>query len=135
MFVQAISAMREMFRLATMQDIAVKRFPELFSILLIALGCYVGTSPPINTPQYAKGKKDKSTFVPNRNAYKLTPARYGMLLIISVKLSSFPFVIKLSYSFTESLKVCNFWILKGSCYHVHVFSGTNLPIIKLQPLT
>jgi hypothetical protein len=76
LFVQALSAMHEMFQLATMHDIAVKRFPELFSVLLNALGCYVGTSPPIYTPQNTKFKKDKSTFVPNRNAYRLIPARY-----------------------------------------------------------
>ncbi|KAJ4431384.1 hypothetical protein ANN_19981 [Periplaneta americana] len=71
----AISAMHEMFRLATMQDIAVKRFPELFSLFLISLGCYVGSSPPINTPQ---AKRDKSTFIPNRSAYKLIPARIAV---------------------------------------------------------
>lgn len=86
LLVQAISAMHEMFRLATMEDIAVKRFPELFSIMLIALSCYVGTSPPIYTPQHAKAKKDKSVFVPNRNAYKLIPARYGKLVLIHVQL-------------------------------------------------
>lgn len=74
----AISAMHEMFQLATMHDIAVKRFPELFSVLLIALGCYVGTSPPVYTPQNTKSKKDKSTFVPNRNAYRLIPARVAV---------------------------------------------------------
>jgi hypothetical protein len=87
-----MSAMHEMFRLATMQDIAVKRFPELFSIMLVALSCYVGASPPVYTPQHTKGKKDKSIFVPNRNAYKLTPARYGKLVLIRIKLSNISFV-------------------------------------------
>jgi hypothetical protein len=91
--------MHEMFRLATMHDIAVKRFPELFSVLLIVLGCYVGTSPPIYTPQNTKSKKDKSTFVPNRNAYRLIPARYGILIIIPAKFFIF-FVSKLAVGFT-----------------------------------
>ncbi|PSN35449.1 hypothetical protein C0J52_06619 [Blattella germanica] len=75
----AVSAMHEMFKNAAMQENAVKKFPELFSILLVILGCYIGTSPPINTPQNSKSKeKDKSTFIPNRNAYKLNPARVAL---------------------------------------------------------
>ena len=76
--------MHEMFRLATMEDIAVNKFPELFSSLLIVLGSYVGTSPPINTPQNSKGQNDKPTFIPNRNAYKLNPARYGIIINMNV---------------------------------------------------
>jgi len=93
--------MHEMFRLATMQDIAVKRFPELFSVLLIALGCYIGTAPPVCTPQHAKGKKGSLTFVPNRNAYKLAPARYDILLYVN--LCSFSFICMLSFRFVEFL--------------------------------
>lgn len=103
MFVQAISAMHEMFRLATMQDIAVKKFPELFSVLLIALGCYIGTAPPVCTPQHAKGKKGNLTFVPNRNAYKLAPARYDILH--DINFCSFSFVCMLDFRFVELLKV------------------------------
>jgi hypothetical protein len=77
-----------------MQDIAVKRFPELFSIMLVALSCYVGTSPPVYTPQHAKGKKDKLVFVPNRSAYKLTPARYGKFVFILVKVVEFFIYVK-----------------------------------------
>jgi hypothetical protein len=104
--------MHKMFQLATMHDIAVKRFPELFSVLLNALGCYVGTSPPIYTPQNTKDKKDKSTFVPNRNAYRLIPARYDILIIICAMFSSFCVVSKLTVNFTELLKVCKFSVLK-----------------------
>lgn len=103
MFVQTISAMHEMFRLATMQDIAVKRFPELFSVLLIALGCYIGTAPPVCTPQNAKAKKGSLTFVPNRNAYKLVPARYDILH--DINFCSFSFVCMLNFRFVELLKV------------------------------
>jgi len=102
-FVQTISAMHEMFRLATMQDIAVKRFPELFSVLLIALGCYIGTAPPVCTPQNAKAKKGSLTFVPNRNAYKLVPARYDILH--DINFCSFSFVCMLNFRFVELLKV------------------------------
>jgi hypothetical protein len=95
--------MHEMFRLAAMQDIAVKRFPELFSVLLIALGCYIGTAPPVCAPQHTKGKKDNSTFIPNRSAYKLTPARYGMLQ--NTNFAVFLFVCKLNIRSIEFLKV------------------------------
>ncbi|XP_068084667.1 maestro heat-like repeat-containing protein family member 1 [Anabrus simplex] len=73
----AISAMQDMFHIASMQEIAVKRFAELFSMFLICLGCYVGVSPPIHTPQtpHRSGKKESHGFVPNRNAYKLHPWR------------------------------------------------------------
>lgn len=67
--------MHNMFSIATMQTIALKNFPELFTMLLIAMGCYVGISPPIHTPQ-KDGNKSKYGFVPNRNAYKLNPAKY-----------------------------------------------------------
>jgi hypothetical protein len=115
--------MHEMFQLATMHDIAAKKFPELFSVLLIALGCYVGTSPPIYTPQNTKSKKDKSTFVPNRNAYRLIPARYGILINYTCKVFHF-FMYKLAVSFTEQLKVCRFSVLKKpitQCKYLFVF--------------
>ena len=102
-FVQAISAMHEMFRLATMQDIAVKRVPELFSVLLIALGCYIGAAPPVCIPQHAKGKKYNLTFIPNRNAYKLAPGRYDMLQ--NINFCSFSFLCKMNIRFVELLKV------------------------------
>lgn len=106
MFLQAISAMHEMFRLATMQEIAVKRFPELFSVLLVALGCYIGTAPPVCTPQHVKGKKDNLTFIPNRNAYKLIPARYNMLQ--NINFCNFLFLCTLNIRFVDLLKVCIF---------------------------
>lgn len=97
-----------MFRLATMQDIAVKRFPELFSVLLITLGCYIGTAPPVCTPQHTKSKKGNLTFVPNRSAYKLAPARYDMLQDINY--CSFSFVCILNFRFEELLEV---WMFVG----------------------
>ncbi|XP_071443199.1 maestro heat-like repeat-containing protein family member 1 isoform X2 [Hetaerina americana] len=91
----AISAMQEMFRCAAMQEAALHLYPELFSALLIAMGCYIGTSPPVymahrptpapltaprnaNAPLPANQKEasgSRFSFVPNRKAYKLNPAR------------------------------------------------------------
>ncbi|XP_063232625.1 maestro heat-like repeat-containing protein family member 1 isoform X2 [Bacillus rossius redtenbacheri] len=68
----AISALREMFRVASMHALVTARLPELFTLLYLAVASYVGASPPVHTPHSGK---DRLSFVPNRNAYKLSPAR------------------------------------------------------------
>ncbi|XP_046989834.1 maestro heat-like repeat-containing protein family member 1 isoform X1 [Schistocerca americana] len=70
----AISAMSNMFSIASMSSITVKKFPELFSMFLVAMGCYVGISPPICVPQKPENT-NKYGIVPNRGAYKLNPAK------------------------------------------------------------
>lgn len=71
-----------------MQEIVVAQLPELFTILLMVFSSYIGTSPPIHTPQHAT-KKDKYSIVPNRDAYKLVPARIALetlkLLLLCAK--------------------------------------------------
>nr|CAD7202277.1 unnamed protein product [Timema douglasi] len=72
----AISAMREMFRVGgTMRELAIGRFADLFSCFLVSVGGYVGVSPPIYTPQQPSTGGSKFSFIPNRGAYKLNPAR------------------------------------------------------------
>ncbi|KAJ9596476.1 hypothetical protein L9F63_012515, partial [Diploptera punctata] len=78
----AVSALHEMLQVATMEQLAVNKFAELLCVLLIVLGCYVGTSPPINTPH---NKKDKTAFIPNRSAYKL-PGQVTMAALNSLLL-------------------------------------------------
>nr|CAD7453186.1 unnamed protein product [Timema tahoe] len=72
----AISAMKEMFRVGgTMRELAIGRFADLFSCFLVSVGGYVGVSPPIYTPQQSSTGGSKFSFIPNRGAYKLNPAR------------------------------------------------------------
>lgn len=59
-----------------MQDIVISQLPELFAILLMIISSYIGTSPPIYTPQ--SGKKEKHSFIPNRDAYKINPAKIAL---------------------------------------------------------
>ncbi|XP_039279255.1 maestro heat-like repeat-containing protein family member 1 isoform X2 [Nilaparvata lugens] len=66
----AICALREMFLITGMRDLAISRFPEVFTLYLNILVTYIGVSPPINTPSFA----GKAKFIPNREAYKLNPA-------------------------------------------------------------
>lgn len=68
---QAVSALREMYLVASMKDLAWAHFSELFALLLTTLGAYVGVTPPIYSPG-----SHRSVFIPNREAYKLSPARY-----------------------------------------------------------
>nr|CAD7601307.1 unnamed protein product [Timema genevievae] len=71
-----ISAMKEMFRVGgTMRELAIGRFADLFSCFLVSVGGYVGVSPPIYTPQQSSTGGSKFSFIPNRGAYKLNPAR------------------------------------------------------------
>ncbi|XP_046385192.1 maestro heat-like repeat-containing protein family member 1 [Ischnura elegans] len=97
----AISALQEMFKSATMQEAALQLFPELFSALIMALGCYIGTSPPVymahrptpapltaprsaNAPANQKESSgSRFSFVPNRKAYKLNPARVAQGSLLS----------------------------------------------------
>ncbi|RZF41045.1 hypothetical protein LSTR_LSTR002677 [Laodelphax striatellus] len=66
----AICALREMFLITGMRDLAISRFPEVFTLYLNILVLNTCVTPPINTPSFAgKGK-----FIPNREAYKLNPA-------------------------------------------------------------
>lgn len=66
-----------MFRNVQMQEIVVSQLPELFAILLMIVSSYIGTSPPIYTPQ-SNAKKEKYSFVPNRDAYKINPAKIAL---------------------------------------------------------
>ncbi|XP_075211694.1 maestro heat like repeat family protein c11.1 isoform X2 [Lycorma delicatula] len=67
----AISALKEMFGVIQMQDLAISRFPEVFTLYLSILVLYIGVSPPITTPSSI----GKMKFIPNREAYKICPAR------------------------------------------------------------
>ncbi|KAL3282132.1 hypothetical protein HHI36_005326 [Cryptolaemus montrouzieri] len=69
---QAICALHEIFRNNQLKDICIQQFPELFSILLITLASYIGTSAP--ALKDIAEKKDRH-FVINRDAYKLNLAK------------------------------------------------------------
>lgn len=66
-----------MFRNIQMQEMVILQLPELFAILLMIVSSYIGTSPPIYTPQQSN-KKEKYSFVPNRDAYKINPAKIAL---------------------------------------------------------
>ncbi|XP_054283514.1 maestro heat-like repeat-containing protein family member 1 [Macrosteles quadrilineatus] len=66
----AISAFKEMFLVASMYDLASAHFADLFALLLTVVAAYVGVTPPI----YAPGT-NKTMFIPNREAYKINPAK------------------------------------------------------------
>lgn len=72
-----------------MQDIVISQLPELFAILLMIVSSYIGTSPPIYTPQQTSTKKEKYSFIPNREAYKINPAKVALetckLLLLCAK--------------------------------------------------
>lgn len=77
-----------MFRNIQMQEIVISQLPELFAVLLMIVSSYIGTSPPIYTPQQS-GKKEKYSFIPNRDAYKINPAKMALetfkLLLLCAK--------------------------------------------------
>lgn len=70
LYSQVVSAFCEIFKSSQLSDLCKQQFPELFSLLLIALGSYIGTDAPVNG---IADKKEKYIFVPNRDAYKLQP--------------------------------------------------------------
>lgn len=69
---QAISAMCELFKHSQLSELSKHQFPELFSLLLISLASYIGTAAPVDG---ITEKKEKHIFIPNRDAYKLEPAK------------------------------------------------------------
>lgn len=67
---QVVSAMCEMFLVAAMHELAVSHFAELLTQILMVFAAYVGVTPPICAPA-----SNKAVFIPNREAYKIIPAR------------------------------------------------------------
>ncbi|KAG8247357.1 Mroh1p [Homalodisca vitripennis] len=65
-----VSALREMMLVASMRDLTMAHFPDLFALNLTVLAAYVGVTPPVYSPG-----SNKSAFIPNREAYKINPAR------------------------------------------------------------
>ncbi|GJQ85615.1 hypothetical protein Trydic_g20165 [Trypoxylus dichotomus] len=65
---QAICAFYELLKSQQSVSICKQDFPELFTIFYIALASYIGTAAPV----YTQTEK-RSTFVPNRDAYKISP--------------------------------------------------------------
>lgn len=80
-----------MFRNSQIQEVITNQFPELFVILSMIFSTYIGTSPPIHVPQQSQqiNKKEKYSIVPNRDAYKLVPAKIALdtlkLMILDAK--------------------------------------------------
>ncbi|KAJ8916184.1 hypothetical protein NQ315_016323 [Exocentrus adspersus] len=73
---QAVCALHEILKNTQIKDISIQQFPELFSTLLVCLASYIGTSTPV-----ARGngdKRDKYSFIINRDAYKLSPAKIAL---------------------------------------------------------
>ncbi|KAH1014351.1 hypothetical protein HUJ04_003198 [Dendroctonus ponderosae] len=70
---QAICALHELLKNTQLKEICLEQFPELFSLLLIALASYVGCSAP--TVKSLTEKKDKFGFILSRDAYKVNPAK------------------------------------------------------------
>lgn len=60
-----------------MHDIVISQLPELFAILLMIVSSYIGSSPPVYTPQQPN-KKEKYSFIPNRDAYRINPAKVAL---------------------------------------------------------
>lgn len=95
---QSISAFHELFKNSQLKDICHQQFPEIFSLLLVALASYIGASFPATKP--TNNKKEKYNFILNRDTYKLNPAK--------VTLESFKlFLLCCEYSRTAtSLLLC-----------------------------
>lgn len=95
---QAVSGLHELFKNSQLKDVCHQQFPEIFSLLLVALGSYIGASFPAMKP--VTNKKEKYGFILNRDTYKLNPAK--------VTLESFKlFLLCCEYSHTAtSLLLC-----------------------------
>lgn len=70
---QAVCALHELLKNPQLKDNCLAQFPELFSLLLICLASYIGCSAPVTKSSI--DKKDRYSFVLNREAYKLNPAK------------------------------------------------------------
>ncbi|XP_050312813.1 maestro heat-like repeat-containing protein family member 1 isoform X2 [Anthonomus grandis grandis] len=70
---QAVSALHELLKNSQLKDVCLEQFAELFALLLVCIGSYMGCSAPVaGTHTVAKPKYG---IVLNREAYKLNPAK------------------------------------------------------------
>lgn len=74
---QAVCAFHELFRNTQLQDVCKQQYPEIFSLLLVVLASYIGTSCPA-TKHNNGGKKEVYGFILNREAYKQNPAKIAL---------------------------------------------------------
>ncbi|KAJ8979536.1 hypothetical protein NQ317_017684 [Molorchus minor] len=72
---QAVCALHELLKNTQLKDLCVQQFPEIFSILLVCLASYIGTSAPATRNG---DKKEKFGYILNRDAYKLNPAKIAL---------------------------------------------------------
>lgn len=73
---QAVCALHEILKNTQLKEICLQQFPEMFSILLICVACYIGTSA--SALYSSSEKKEKYNFIINRDAYKLNPAKLAL---------------------------------------------------------
>uniref|UniRef100_A0A6P7GVH6 Maestro heat-like repeat-containing protein family member 1 n=1 Tax=Diabrotica virgifera virgifera TaxID=50390 RepID=A0A6P7GVH6_DIAVI len=73
---QAVCALHELLKNSHLKDICLQQFPELFTILLTCVSCYMGAiSPAIKKIDSAR---EKYGFSLNRDAYKMLPAKVAI---------------------------------------------------------
>lgn len=65
---QAVSALHELFKNTQLQNVCNQQFPELFSLFLVTLASYIGTSCSFKT-------KDEQDHAQNRKLCKINPAK------------------------------------------------------------
>ncbi|CAH0557118.1 unnamed protein product [Brassicogethes aeneus] len=72
---QAVCALQELVKNGQLKDTCVQQFPEIFSLLLVCLASYMGTTVPAY--QGSSNKKDKYGFL-NRESYKMNPCKVAI---------------------------------------------------------
>lgn len=73
---QAVCALHEILKNTQLKEICIQQFPEIFSTLLVCLASYIGTTA---SALGGNGeKKERYSFIINRDAYKLNPAKLAL---------------------------------------------------------
>lgn len=72
---QAVCALHEIFKNGQLKEVCKSQFPELFSMLLVQLASYIGTSSPALR---SGSTKNGYGSILNRSAYKLKPAKVAL---------------------------------------------------------
>lgn len=74
----AVCALKEIFRVSEIENCVKDHFDKIFSLLLLAIGSYIGTYPPALTS--TDGRKDSTfgfgKFFSDNKGVKLSPIRY-----------------------------------------------------------
>uniref|UniRef100_A0A1B6DAP1 Maestro heat-like repeat-containing protein family member 1 n=1 Tax=Clastoptera arizonana TaxID=38151 RepID=A0A1B6DAP1_9HEMI len=101
-----VSAFREIFLVSSIKDLVISHYAQLFTLLFTTFATFIGVSPPVYSPS-----SSKSIFIPNRDAYKINPARdvqdalINFLICTSGGTGSEMFVVEYGKDFGDSLEI------------------------------